>query len=163
MKSEFDKKAEVLKILEACQHKFRYAPTNKYLVEVADLLAKISNIKDITTYCDRLPFKHHTFPDLKTIEQEIRTMRAVNLYGSAPEKKKPVEAPWVSKQAAGTHAKAEALFNMIKKGRTAGHGFTLARNGAWAKHLTDEQLWSCYEDWCNGKVHPLLEEDVFKC
>lgn len=166
----FDKKSDVLKLLEGVQRKFRYAPTQKYLVEVAGFLEKRLRITEIHDYLKDLHLKHHSFPDMRTMEFEVRELQSKQKRFLKPiiSNEKPKEEPWASKQAPGTPANVEALFNRIKKGKTEGHGFRLARNNNYTKHLTDEQLWACYEAWCNGTLHPLIkeklpaiEEDIF--
>ena len=167
----FDKKSEVLKLLESVQRKFRYAPTQKYIVEVADFLEKRLRIAEIHEYLKELHLKHHSFPDMRTMEFEVRELvkkQRANLKPMLSSALPPSREPaWVSTQAAGTPANVEALFNRIKKGKTDGTGFRLARNSKHTKHLTDEQLWECYEAWCQGKLHPLLkkedqEKDIFE-
>jgi hypothetical protein len=162
----FNKKEEFVRKLESVQNKFRYAPTRKYLIEVAEFLSTRLKLSELDAYCANLPLKHHSFPDLKTIEAEVRaiiTRPQQWAKGPTLSVAKPVEA-WVSKQAAGTPAQAEALFNLIKKGKTESFRFTIARNREWAKRLSDDELFKCYEAWCRGTVHPLIfnkQDDPF--
>lgn len=62
-----------------------------------------------------------------------------------------VPEAWVSKQAPGTPASIEALCVMIRDGKSGQKGWKF---GLEYVGLTEDQIWSVYEHWVDGKVHP---------
>ena len=159
--TDFDKPTEALYLVKECQRKFRQNFTNIFSESIAKLLSSKLTLKEIRYYTENLHLQHHDFPDLKQIEIDIKKIIEKTI-GEAP---KPILQPhlrynknatWYSTQAHGTPANAEALFSLIKKGKTSGHAFTIARNNKWASLLTDEEVWQCFDFWTLGKVHPLV-------
>jgi len=154
----FDKKKECMIMLEKARRKFRDAPTVKYLEEVCDLLCLRMKINEIEEYLRDIHIKHERFPYMRQIEDDIKR-KEQSRYAYAkllPVAPKRQEALWVSSQAPGTPAKSEALFSLIKKGKSHGFAFRIARNSKWAKRLTDDEIWECYQSWCERKVNPKL-------
>lgn len=169
----FDKKKECMLLLEKSRRKFRDAPTSKYLEEVCDLLCLRMRINEISDYLSDIHLKHERFPDMRKIEDDIKRKEQsryayAKLLPVAPKRK---EITWVSQQAPGTPSKCEALFALIKKGKSGSVAFKIARNSAWAKLLSDDEIWTCYQSWCERKVNSRLlkaiegkpdeEEDLF--
>lgn len=170
----FDKKKECMLLLEKARRKFRDAPTTKYLEEVCDLLCHRMKINEIEEYLSDIHLKHERFPYMRQIEDDIKRKEQsryayAKLLPVAPKRK---EAEWISLQAPGTNPKAEALFALIKKGKSGSVAFKIARNSSGLKNLSDDDLWECYQDWCDRKVNIKLvkafesiqtttEEDVF--
>jgi len=158
----FDKKKECMIMLEKARRKFRDAPTVKYLEEVCDLLCLRMKINEIEEYLRDIHIKHERFPYMRQIEDDIKRKEQsrysyAKLLPVAPKRK---EAEWISLQAPGTSAKAEALFALIKKGRSDSIAFKIARNTEWAKRLSDDDLWECYNSWCERKVNPKLTKAI---
>lgn len=69
---------------------------------------------------------------------------------------KPWRPRWQSSRAPGTPQSLEALFEMMNRGNTGTGAFRFAR--AHFGYLTDEDLWSCYESWLDGKLNPIVVE-----
>lgn len=61
------------------------------------------------------------------------------------------DMPWRSSVAPGIPASVEALCLLIKSGRSNSGGF---RWGLKYANLTDKEMWSVYETWLKGQVHP---------
>lgn len=160
----FDKHKEVANLLELCVKKFRQAPSKNEAFSIVNLLCEKLKLKEIISYLEGLHHKHKTFPYLSDVEKDVVLIERARKF-QYPEKPqiKEKEKPWISAQAPGTPAQAEALFNKIKSGTAKGLAFDLLRQGRLMGSLTDEQLWEAYEAWCKGEIHPLIQEDVFKC
>ena len=161
----FDKYKEVTSLLESCFRKFRQAPSKRETESIVALLSARLKLKEVITYLDGLHLKYQTFPFMGEIEKDIVLIERARKY-QYTEKTwvKQKDQPWVSTQAAGTPAQAEALFNLIKKGATKGTGFDLLRKCKLFGNLTDKQVWDCYDAWCKGEIHDslkLLIDDPF--
>lgn len=161
----FDKRKEVENLFALCIKRFRHAPAKNESQTIINALCAKLKLSEISEYLETLHTKRTHFPYLGEVEKDIAIIERARKYQYTI---KPQNAhhernkPWVSKQAAGTPALAEALFTLIKKGLTGTPRFTIARNSAWAKRLTDDELWICYEYWTRGEVHPLtLADDPF--
>lgn len=158
-----NKRMEALRLLEKCRRRFRTPMTQKYIEEVANLISKRLTIKEMEIYLDQLAFQYETFPYLKNIETDIRAIEkgvfrrkedpAKPLTQYVPPEPKPLRVP-------GTPPTLEALFLLIEKGRTEGAGFRVARSCSWAKDLSDEALWACYEAWIRKEIHPIIQEKI---
>jgi hypothetical protein len=85
----------------------------------------------------------------------LQKTQAKNAKSSADSKNDYKPKVWVSKKAPGTPAIAEMVFECILQGKTDSRAFHHAR--AHYKSLTDAQLWICYEEWAQGRVHALIK------
>lgn len=150
---------QILKLLEICIRRFRDRPSQKYLEEVAAEMTRRLKIPEVDKYLDGLERRHERFPSMLQIDAAIKKIEqerwTATSNGSAIVKKK---IRWVSQKAPGTPPTAEALFELIDSNNTGSGAFRPARL-CW-KHLTDEELWECYEKWTEGKVHPLLADQI---
>ncbi len=144
----FDKKSEIARLVDASANRFIDKPSKAFLDgTVEDLLRTGLRISEIEEILKELHIRHMKFPAPPTLNTDIKAYIARVRY-------KPSTEVWVSKQAAGTPASVEALFNFIKQGKTSGVAFDSARRSL--KHLTDDEVWQCYESWVQGKVNSLL-------
>lgn len=127
--------------------------------EVAHELSVRLKIPEVEILLLDLHKRFENFPNAVQLEGEIKKLERRRWQAANPErtaiKKKP--EGWASRQAPGTPAYAEALFELIKAGSTDGGAFKVARSRF--AHLTDEQVWQCYEAWTHGVASPLLKDD----
>lgn len=65
--------------------------------------------------------------------------------------------PNLSRQAPGTPAMAEVLFQCLKKEDFISPAFTWARKSM--RRFSDETIWQMYEEWLQGRVHVELQKN----
>lgn len=151
----FDLKAEALIRLETCVRRFRDRPSQKYLEEVAAEFAKRLKLPEIERYLFELEKRHERFPTMLAIDASLKKIEQDRWRSANPERTAIVRKKTEPfRRVPGTPISAEALFEMIKGGRQDSGAFRFAREGY--SSLTDDELWSCYEWWCEGKINPLI-------
>lgn len=151
----FDLKAEILKKLELCVWKFRDRPPQKYLEAVADEMSRRMKLVEVDRYLSGIEDRYKRFPTMFDINKDIKGIERKHWHradSSDAVVVKPKE--WLSRQAPGTPAKAEALFELIKKNDTESGPFRMAR--AMYSHLTDDEVWEAYNDWHHGRVSQII-------
>jgi len=168
-----DRFKETLSRVEIARRHFRNQTTQKYIESVAHHLCSKLKMIEIDKYLKELHLRFEHFPTIKQIDYDIEKFLS-RMYPPKIESKpvtvtkKHIPKNKVSK-IHGMPVLIETVFFMIEEGNTESSSFRIARNSSKAlRNLTDQQLWECYEDWCNKKVNKLLKltkndiEDVFK-
>lgn len=152
----------VMGLVELTCRKFRYTPARKYLESVVDEFLKRLTIAEIGQVLDKLPLRYEAFPAMQFVEQEIKTFERERWVRSTTDKGtiiRKASKVWVSEQAPGTPAQFEAIFEMIFEKKSDTGAFRFARSVGRQGRMSDEDLWECYESWCQGKVNPKVFQE----
>lgn len=147
---------ECLDRLEKAGKNFPYSPRRKYVEEVATQMSKRLKLFEVDALLLDIHKRYENFPSMFTLEAEFKKFENKRWESANPGRtaiRKKAE-PWVSRMAPGTPPTAESIFEMIRSGKTESGAFKQAR--ALYAHLDDEQLWTCFGYWSEGRVHPML-------
>jgi len=143
---QFDKREELIRLIIKTASAFPSSPSREFLSYIFDLLVGLS-LRDSWRVLDRVSSDYDRFPsyfEIKAIRDEIQKE---NKKVETPE----VHANWVSKQAPGISAVAEAAFQcLLENPNDETRKLKLMNSRQMSLREFDE----AFDMWRTGKVHP---------
>lgn len=159
MQSPADKiRLEKLALLvTSISNKFSPKPNIEYRSEVINFMCDLPlKLHEIEVFSKNLSREFNKFPSIKQLDSffswHIKKARKEKVEKVRSEY---IDKPWNSDQAFGTPAYFEAIFKWIKAGAVHQKGFSYAIKSL---KLSEDLLWQCYLEWCEGRVHPYVKQ-----